>query len=190
MIRRAAPAAILLSLCAVSMQAYAERPPEAIMDSCLLFDKAMRSSIVITPIDGPEVLEDEYAVPGYTVFKPGIRSNPLAVGYATSQRGMNDFVMVGKYRGYLRRAVPLGKFKPERIEPPESAAYAIVQEGASRYVCVMTSDGNGSAAFVRSALVARIPAKKIASMTLYYKVADVKKFKVFDETRNDEEKQR
>jgi hypothetical protein len=174
-------AAVSLALCAVSMQAQAEpSPPEAIMDSCLLFDKAVRSSISITPIDGPEVLADEYAVPGYTVFTPGMKSNPLGVAYATSRRGMNDFVMVGKHSGYLRRAVPLSKFKPERVEPPELAAYAIVQEGASRYVCVMTSDGNGSAVFVRAALVGRIPRKPAASMTLYYKVADVKKFKAFN----------
>lgn len=177
--------AVVLTLCTVSLQARADRPSDAIMDSCLLFNKAIRSSISISPIEGHEALEDDYEVPGYTVFTPGFKSNGLGVGYASSKHGRNDFVMVGNHRGYINHAIPLGKYRPERIEPPERASYAVVREGAQRYVCVVESNGQGSAAFVRSALVARIPSQKTARMTLYYKVADVKRFKAFNENGDD-----
>lgn len=174
----------ILTLCMASLQARAERPPDAIMDSCLSL-KATRNAISVSPIEGSEALEDDYEVPGYTVFKPGVKSNDLGVGYATSQHGIHDFVLAGKHRGYINRAISLGKYRPERIEPPERASYAVVREGTQRYVCVVESNGQGSAAFVRSAFVARIPSQKTARMTLYYKVADVKKFKAFNENGDD-----
>lgn len=166
-------------LCLLSQQARAGAPSDAIVDSCLLFDKPARSTISIFPIDGAEVVQDDYEIPGYTVFKPGFKSNRLGVGYATSKHGNDDFVIVGRHRGYISRAIPLGQHKPQRIEPPELALYAVIREDAQQYVCIVESNGNGSAAFVRSAFVARIPPERNAGLTLYFRVADVKKLKTF-----------
>ena len=168
-------------LCLLTLQARASAPSDSIVDSCLLFDKPVRSTISILPIDGAEVLQDDYEVPGYTVFRPGFKSNSLGVGYATSKHGNDDFVIVGRHRGYISRAIPRGQYKPQRIEPPERALYAVIREDAQQYVCLVESNGNGSAAFVRSAFVARIPPDRNAGLTLYFKVADIKKLKTFTE---------
>lgn len=168
-----------LVLCLLSSQAYAGTPSDEIMDSCLLFDRPVHSSISILPIDGPEALQDDDEVPGYTVFTPGFKSNSLRVGYATSKHGIEDFVMVGRHRGYISGAISLGPYKPQRIEPPERAFYAVVHKGAQQYVCIVASNGQGSAAFVRSAFVARIPLRRNTKLKLYFKVADIKKFKAF-----------
>ncbi len=79
------------------------------------------------------------------------------------------------------QAVAMGKFQPSRVEEPSLAAYAVLRQRGQRYVCVMESNGNGSAAFVRSAFVGRIPPSTSATLKLFYKVADVKKFKAFNE---------
>ncbi|SOZ51296.1 conserved hypothetical protein [Cupriavidus taiwanensis] len=113
-------------------------------------------------------------VPGYQLFIPGGANNKLPVGYATSKRGSNDFIFVGARRGYIRRAAGLGKHRPSRVEQPILAAYAVLSQHGRRYVCLMESNGSGSAAFVRSAYVGRIPSSQGAKLKLYYKVADVK----------------
>ncbi|WP_018314275.1 hypothetical protein [Cupriavidus sp. UYPR2.512] len=171
----------MLLLLALSVSAHAEQVPEDIIDSCLLFDRSSDSSISISPIEGDANLMDEVTMAGYQLFIPGGDSNKLRIGYATSKRGNNDYIFVGARRGFIMRAVAVGKPQPSRVEEPSLAAYAVLRQRGQRYVCVMESSGNGSAAFVRSAFVGRIPRSKNATLKLFYKVADVKKFKAFNE---------
>ncbi|MDT4834345.1 hypothetical protein FQZ97_679800 [compost metagenome] len=171
---------ILTFLFALSVSAYAEPVPEAVIDSCLLFDKSTDGSVSIAPIEGESQLIDDVTVHGYQLFTPASDSNKLRVGYATSKRGSNDYVFVGSRRGYIMQAVAVGKFKPARIEEPSLAAFAVLHQRGRQYVCVMESNGNGSAAFVRSAFVGRISPSKGSTLKLFYKVADVKKFKSFN----------
>ncbi|KUE88365.1 hypothetical protein ASL20_13980 [Cupriavidus necator] len=166
---------------ALSVSAHAEGVPEAVIDSCLLFDKSSDASISISPIEADENLIDEVTVPHYQLFTPGGDSNKLRIGYATKKHGSNDYIFVGARRGFIMQAIAVGKFQPTRVEEPSLAAYAVLRQGGQRYVCVMESNGNGSAAFVRSAFVGRIPLSKGATLKLFYKVADVKKFKAFNE---------
>lgn len=173
--------ALLPMLFAFSALAHAGEVPEAVIDSCLLYDKAVAPGILISPIEGNVQLTDEVTVPGYQLFTPAHNRNKLRVGYATSMRGNNDYVFVGSRRGYVKRAIAVGKWQPTRVEEPSLAAFAVLRQRGRRYVCVMESNGNGSAAFVRSAFVGRIPPSKNAILKLSYKVADVKKFKAFDE---------
>ncbi|WP_150124039.1 hypothetical protein [Cupriavidus nantongensis] len=148
-----------------------------LIDSCLLVDRPSEASISITRIEGEADVIDDVTVPGYQLFTPGVANNMHGIGYATSKRGSNDFIFVGASRGYINRAVALGKHRPSRVEQPILAAYALLRQHGRRYVCVMESNGNGSAAFFRSAYVGRIPSSKGAQFRLYYKVADVKRFK-------------
>ncbi|WP_432258799.1 hypothetical protein [Cupriavidus sp. TMH.W2] len=168
-------------LLTLSVSAHAKQVSEAVIDSCLLFDRSTDASISISPIEGDANLIDEITVPGYQLFSPGSDSNKLRIGYATSKRGSNDYIFVGARRGFIMRAVAVGRFQPSRVEEPSLAAYAVLRQRGQRYVCVMESNGNGSAAFVRSAFVGRIPASKGSTMKLYYKMADVKKFRAFNE---------
>ncbi|MCO4893527.1 hypothetical protein MKD50_29475 [Cupriavidus sp. WGtm5] len=168
---------LLASLLALSVTAHAQQIPAAIIDSCLLLDRPSDVSISITRIEGEADLIDDVTVPGYQLFTPGGASNKHAIGYATSKRGSNDFIFAGASRGYINRAAALGKHRPSRVEQPILAAYALLRQHGRRYVCVMESNGNGSAAFVRSVYVGRIPSSKGARLKLYYKVADVKWFR-------------
>ncbi len=168
-------------LVALSVSAHAELVPEAIIDSCLLLDRSSDTSISIRPIEGDANLIDEVTVPGYQLFIPASDSNKPRVGYATSKIGSNDYIFVGRRRGFIKRAVAVGKFQPTRVEEPSLAAFAVLSQRGQRYVCVMESNGNGSAAFVRSAFVGRIPLSKNAMLKLLYKVADVRKFEAFGE---------
>ncbi|SOY39783.1 conserved hypothetical protein [Cupriavidus taiwanensis] len=170
-------AVLVASLLALSVAANAEQMPVAIIDSCLLFDRPSDASISIIRIEGGEDHTDDVTVPGYQLFTSGDPNNKHTIGYATSKRGSSDFVFVGASRGYINRAVALGKHRPSRVEQPILAAYALLRQHGRGYVCVMESNGNGSAAFVRSAYVGRIPSSKGAEFKLYYKVADVKRFK-------------
>lgn len=165
---------LVASLLALSATVHTEQLPAAIIDSCLLFDSRSDASISITQIEGNADLIDDVTVPGYQLFIPGGANNKLPVGYATSKRGSNDFIFVGARRGYIRRAVALGKHRPSRVEQPILATYAVLSQNGRRYVCLMESNGSGSAAFVRSAYVGRIPSSQGAKLKLYYKVADVK----------------
>ncbi|WP_051705471.1 hypothetical protein [Cupriavidus metallidurans] len=160
--------------------AHAEQVPDAVIDSCLLFDKPTDSSVSITPIEGEAQLIDDVMVPGYQLFTPASDNNKLRVGYATSKHGNTDYVFVGSRRGYIKRAVALGKFQPRSVEQPSLAAFAVLRQHGQQYVCVMESNGNGSAAFVRSAFAGRISPSKGATLKLFYKVADVKKFRAFN----------
>ncbi|WP_439683599.1 hypothetical protein [Cupriavidus oxalaticus] len=171
---------ILALLVAISASARAEPVPEAVIDSCLLFDKSTDVSISIVPIEGGAQLIDDVTVPGYQLFIPASDRNRLRVGYATSKREFKDYVFVGPHRGYIVRAVAMGKYRPARVEEPSLAAFALLRQRGRQYVCLMESNGNGSAAFVRSAFVGRIPPSKGSILKLFYKVADVKKFNAFD----------
>ncbi|WP_340523155.1 hypothetical protein [Cupriavidus necator] len=164
-------------LLALSVSAHAEQVPEAVIDSCLLFDRSSDSSISISPIEGDANLIDEVTTPGYQLFTPEGDRNKLRVGYATSKRGSDDYIFVGPRRGFIKRAVAVGKLPPTRVEEPSLAAFAVLRQRGQRYVCVMESNGNGSTAFVRSAFVGRIPLSKNATLKLFYKVADVKKLR-------------
>ncbi|SOZ33792.1 conserved exported hypothetical protein [Cupriavidus taiwanensis] len=165
---------LVASLLALSVTAHAEQLPAAIIDSCLLFDSPSDASVSVTQIEGNADLIDDVTVPGYQLFIPGRANNKLPVGYASSKRGSNDFIFVGARRGYIRRAVALGKHRPARVEQPMLAAYAVLSQHGRRYVCLMEGNRSGSAAFVRSAYVGRIPSSQGAKLKLYYKVADVK----------------
>lgn len=171
---------ILALLVALSVSAYAELVPEAVIDSCLLFDKSTDASVSIVPIEGEAHLIDDVTVPGHRLFIPASDRNRLRIGYATSKRGLKDYIFVGTHRGYIMRAVAVGKFRPARVEEPGLAAFALLRQRGLQYVCLMESNGNGSAAFVRSAFVGRIPPSKGSALKLFYKVADVKKFNAFD----------
>lgn len=171
---------ILSFFLALSVSAHAERVPEAVIDSCLLFDKSTDASISIAKIEGGAQLMDDVTAPGYQLFIPASDSNRLRIGYATSKQGNNDYVFVGPHRGYIMWAVAVGRFQPTRVAEPSLAAYAVLRQRERQYVCVMESNGNGSAAFVRSAFVGRIPSSKGSTLKLRYKVADVKKFKAFN----------
>lgn len=168
---------VAASLLAFSVSAHAERMPAAIIDSCLLFYRPSDASISITEIEGEADFMDDVTVPGYQLFTPGGANNKHTIGYATSKRGSKDFIFVGARRGYIRRAVALGRHRPSRVEQPILAAYALLRQHGRRYVCVMESNGSGSAVFVRSVYVGRIPSSELATLQLYYKVADVKEFK-------------
>lgn len=175
---------ILPILFALSALAHADQKvPEAVIDSCLLFDKPFDASISITPIEGRAQLIDDVTVPGYQLFIPASDSNKLPVGYATSKHGSNDYIFVGQHRGYVMRAAAVGKYRPARIEEPSRAAFAVLGQHGHQYVCVMESNGNGSAAFARSAFVGRIPSSKGSALKLFYKVADVKRFKAFNDAQ-------
>ncbi|MBB3015969.1 hypothetical protein [Cupriavidus alkaliphilus] len=169
--------AVAVSLLVLSVSTYAGHVPAAVIDSCLLFDRPSDASISISRIEGGADLIDDVTVPDYQLFTPGGEDNKHTLGYATSKRGSNDFIFVGARRGYLRRAVALGRHRPTRVEQPILAAYALLRQHGRRYVCVMESNGSGSAAFVRSAYVGRIPSSELATFQLYYKVTDVKEFK-------------
>ncbi|MCO4862865.1 hypothetical protein MKD38_14350 [Cupriavidus sp. WGlv3] len=169
--------AVAVSLLVLSVPAHAGHVPAAIIDSCLLFDRPSDASISITQIEGEADLLDDVTVPGYQLFNPGGANNKHTIGYATSKRGSNDFIFVGVRRGYIRRAVALGKHRPSRVEQPVLAGYALLRQHGRRYVCVMESNGSGSAAFVRSAYVGRIPSSELATLQLYYKMTNVKEFK-------------
>lgn len=169
-------------LFAISVPTHAEQVPGAVIDSCLLFQKSTDASVSIAPIEGATQLTDDVTVPGYQLFTPAGDNNTLRVGYAISERGNNDYVFVGTRRGYIVRAVAVGKFKPARVETPSLASFAVLRQHGRRYVCVMESNGNGSAAFVRSAFVGRISSSKGSTLNLFYKVADVKKFAAFNDS--------
>ncbi|WP_265922396.1 hypothetical protein [Cupriavidus nantongensis] len=173
--------ALIPILLALPVTGLAQQVPAAVIDSCLLFDRSSDASISISPIEGGESLIDEVTVPGYQLFTPGGDSNKLRIGYATKKRGSNDYIFVGTRRGFIMQAIAVSKFQPTRVEEQSLAAYAVLRQGGQRYVCVIESNGNGSAAFVRSAFVGRIPLSKGATLKLFYKVADVKKLKAFNE---------
>ena len=175
--------AFLSLLLLPSILVHAEPVPAAVIDSCLLFTRSSDPSIAISPIEG-DGLMDDVTVPGYRRFLPGIERN-MQIGYAASKHGSNDYIFVGARRGYIVRAVAVGTHQPSRIEEPSLAAYAVLHQRGQRFVCVMESNGNGSAAFVRSVYVGRIPCRpKSAELKLYYKVADVKRFRGFEEAMN------
>ncbi|MDQ0142893.1 hypothetical protein [Cupriavidus necator] len=170
--------AVVVCFLVLSLPAHAEKPvPAAIIDSCLLFDRPSDASISIARLDGKANLIDDVTVPGYELFIPRSANNNLPIGYATSKQGSDDYIFVGTRRGYIKRAVALGKHRPSRVEQPILAGYAVLRQRGRRYVCVMESNGNGSAAFVRSAFVGRIPSSGDMELKLYYKVADVKTVK-------------
>jgi hypothetical protein len=173
---------ILAVLAALSALANAEQKvPEEVIDSCLLFDKPIDASISIMPIEGDKQLIDDVTVPGYQLFIPASDGNKLPVGYASSKHGSNDYIFVGPHRGYVMRAAAVGRYQPARIEEPSLAAFAVLRQHGHQYACVMESNGNGSAAFVRSAFVGRVPSSKGSALKLFYKVADVKRFKAFND---------
>lgn len=171
---------ILPLLLAASITAHARAVPAAVIDSCLLFDRATDASVSIAPIEGAAELVDEVSVSGYELFTPASDNNALGIGYATSTRGDKDYIFVGPYRGYVMQAVAVGRFQPKGIDQPSLASYALLRQRGRQYVCVMESNGNGSAAFVRSAYVGRVPPSKGSTLKLFYKVADVKTFKAFN----------
>ncbi|WP_427312142.1 hypothetical protein [Cupriavidus sp. H39] len=169
--------ALVVCLLLLSFAAHAEPVPAAIIDSCLLFDRQSEASISIARLEGEADLIDDVTVPGYELFIPLSGNNTLPIGYATSTHGSDDYIFVGTRRGYIRRAVALGKHQPSRIEQPIHARYAVLRQRGRRYVCAMEGNGNGSAAFVRSAFVGRISSSGGTELKLYYKVADVKTVK-------------
>lgn len=168
---------VAVSLLVFWVPAHAEHVPTDVIDSCLLFDRPSDASISIGQIEGEADLIDDVTVPGYQLFTPGGEDNKHTIGYATGKRGSSDFIFVGARRGYINRAVALGKQRPSGIKQPILAAYALLRQHGRRYVCVMESNGSGSAAFVRSAYVGRIPSSRSAELHLYYKVMNVKEFK-------------
>ena len=174
---------ILFFVLMLSNSAHAQKVSESVIDSCLMFDKPVDASVVISPLENRAPLIDEVTVPGYQLFIPASDNNDFRVGYATSQRGIDDYVFVDSHRGYIKRAVAVGKFQTKRIEQPSLASFALLRQHGQLYLCVMESNGNGSAAFVRSAFVGRIPASKSSSLKLFYKVADVKKLDAFNRAK-------
>lgn len=171
-VMRFAPSVFLLVGCCSVAHA---QPPQAVIESCLLGYSTAAGISVVMGASGHQVVED---VPGYRLTWPE-RLPGVRVGYAVSKGGDNDYVFVGRRRGYIRTAIPLSQWKPAPLEVPLRAGYGVVTQGTSRYVCVVESTGQGSAAFVMAGYIGRFAPAKGKGIQLYYAVADTKTFKGF-----------
>lgn len=156
--------------------AYAERPLQVVVESCLLGKTSAKHVSVTTSGFGYSwTVED---ISKYELMWPSAVRG-VRIGYATSNKGENDYIFVGKYRGFIKQAIPLSDWKPERVEPPQKASYGVVRHAGKKYVCVVTAPGQGSAAFVRVGYVGAFPPKNGGNIQLYYVIADIKKYKAF-----------
>lgn len=169
---RIAPAVLFLVGCHSIAQA---QPPQAVIESCLLGYSTTAGTSVAMGKSGHQVIED---VPGYRLTWPE-RLPGIRVGYAISNDGDNDYVFVGRRRGYVRRAIPLTQWQPAPLDNPLRAQYGVVTQGKSRYACVVEAAGQGSAAFVMVGYIGQLAPAKEKAIQLYYAVADTKTFKGF-----------
>ncbi|AZG16587.1 hypothetical protein [Cupriavidus pauculus] len=150
-------------------------PPQAVVESCLMGAPAADGISVSVNAPGNQSMEQRGR---YLLIWPE-EARGTRIGYATDEKGGNDYIFAGPYRGYIRRAVALTKWRPERLEVPLLATYGVVRQGKHRYVCVTEANGQGTAAFVVAGYIGRMPPAKGKTMRLYYTVADIKTFKAF-----------
>ncbi|MEM5429469.1 hypothetical protein [Cupriavidus oxalaticus] len=153
------------------------QPPRVVVESCLLgYPSIKRVTVKLGDTHYMSIQDDA----GYRRTWPE-RMTGEQVGYATSQKNENDYVFIGKYRGYIRKAIPLSELErePQRIESPLLASYGTIRYGAHRYVCLTQANGQGSAAFVVDGYIGEFPPKKGRFLQLYYTMENTKKFKAF-----------
>ncbi|MCY1517070.1 hypothetical protein D9M68_517390 [compost metagenome] len=168
--------ATLLALVATCQLAHAAKPPQSVIESCLLGYPSQRGITVSTSNFGHSSVTQD--IPNFQLlWADGMRG--VRVGYATSHKDENDYVFAGRSRGFISNAIPLTDWKPSRIEAPIRAAYGVVKRQGRNYVCVVDAPGQGSAAFYRVGYIGQFPPKKRADIQLYYAVADIKKFNAF-----------
>lgn len=167
--------ATVLIACSCQL-AYGAKPPQAVIESCLLGYVSENGTTVLTSDFGYSwIVED---IPGYQLMWPeGMQG--VRVGYATNHKTENDYIFAEKHRGFIKMAIPLTNWKPERIEPPQNASYGIVKRAGRNYICVVTAPGQGSAAFYRAGYIGQLPSAKRRNIQLYYAVIDIKKLKGF-----------
>ncbi|AON54994.1 hypothetical protein G5B88_13480 [Herbaspirillum seropedicae] len=152
----------------------AQQPPEAIMESCLLFDRATDPSILISPISGRAQVMEQGGPAPYRLFLPDGDNKAMRVGYASGKGKEGDYIFVNAHRGYIDRAAAAGFFSPRRLESPRQASFALLRQRGTRYVCVMEGRGRGGSTILRSAFVARIPPKMGGELILYYRLQDMR----------------
>ncbi len=152
----------------------AQQPPEAIVESCLLFDRSTDPSILISPLSGRAQVMEQGGPASYRLFLPDGDNKTMRVGYASGKSSDGDYIFVNAHRGYIDRAAAIGSLAPRRLQAPRQASFALLRQHGARYVCVMEGRGRLGSTVLRSAFVARIPPRMGAELILYYRLQDMR----------------
>ena len=151
--------------------------PESVVRSCMLLESSGPDVQYSELESGGTISDDE--ISGYSLFS--YARDDVMLGYATTNKGSRDLIVVGAMRVPISRAERLGRERPQRIDSSK-AVYSILTKAHKNYFCIASNfDGLGRSGSFQNVRQTYIAPLKIApsgsSMeAVYYGVRDIRNF--------------